>query len=372
MRRILKRLQLKKLLVDDTGATTAVFAIVVLIGIMSGTLALVVDSGQLFLERRVVQNVADASTLYIAQNCAMGNNCASNNPIAYAQNNSPDLNTEITEICGKSPLPGCTPLEIARRDCLTEPAVNSNFVRVRSQTLTVDGGSALLPAFAGLFGDGNSADGSWTLRGCSQAIWGAPSRVTVTLPIAISICSVVLPTSSSTGTSNLIKSFSPANEACTSKTDLNGTVITGNKTGLAPLVLADMDATCTTGVKLSTGDLIDYAIPSRVTNLCSGIVAKLDSLILSSAAPSYVPVFNESEVQNGDRKFEVLSFVRLKITGFSYGGATKGTTSAKAALARCTDLCIVGQFLKGVPPTGNISDNSNDPSLGVFAVKLIP
>ena len=372
MFRIIKRRQLTRSLFDETGATTAVFSIVVLIGVMAGTFALVVDGGQLFLERRVVQNVADASTLYLAQTCAMGQNCATNNPSAYAQNNSPDLNSEITEICGKTPLPGCAPLDATRRDCLSVPAANSNFVRVRSQTRTIDGGTALSPAFGGLFGDGNPDDGTWTLHGCSQAIWGAPSRLTVTLPLAISICSYVLPTSSSTGNPTLIKSYSTANEVCTSKTDLNGAIISGTNTGLAPIVVPGMDPTCTTGAYLNTGELVNYAIPSRVSNLCSGIVAKFDALVLASAPASYIPVFNESFLSNGDRKFKVLSFVRFKLTGFSYGGAVKGTSSSQIALKGCTNLCVVGQFLKGVAPSGNISEGSGVPSLGAFAVKLIP
>lgn len=372
MFRIIKSRQLKNLRSDDTGATTIIFSIVVLIGIMVGIFALVVDGGRLFLERRVVQNVADASTLYLAQTCAMGQNCTTNDPIAYAQNNSPDLNSEITEICGKSPLPACTPLDATRRDCVTAPQANSNFVRVRSQTRTIDGGTALAPAFAGLFGDGNPNDGTWTLHGCSQAIWGAPSRMTVTLPLAISICSFVLPTSSSTGTPTLIKSYSTSNTVCTSKTDLNGATITGTNTGIAPIEVPGMDPTCTTGASLNVQELVVYAIPSRVTNLCSGIVAKLDALLLASAPPSYIPVFNESFLSNGEREFKVLSFVRFKLTGFSYGGAVKGSTSAKTALSGCTNLCVVGQFLKGVAPSGNVTENSNVPSLGTFAVKLIP
>jgi Flp pilus assembly protein TadG len=337
MFRILKNQQFTRSLLDETGATTTVFSIIVLIGVMAGTFALVVDGGQLFLERRVVQNVADASTLYLAQSCAMGQNCATNNPSSYAQNNSPDLNSEITEICGQSPLPGCTPLAVTRRDCLTVPAANSNFVRVRSQTRTIDGGSALSPAFAGLFGDGNQVDGTWTLRACSQAIWGSPSRITVTLPLAISICSFVLPTSSSTGETSLIKSYSPSNTACTARMDLNGTIISGTNTGIAPTVVPGMDPTCTTGAYLSTGDLVNYVIPSQVSNLCSGVVAKLDALLLASAPARYKPVFNESLVSEGNRTFKVLSFVRFKLMGFSYGGTVKGSASAKTALKNCTD-----------------------------------
>lgn len=359
-----QNLNLKK----EDGAVTILFTIIVLMGIMSGLLALVVDGGQLMLERRVVQNVADASSLYLGQNCALGQYCATNNPITYAQNNSPDLASSITSKCGSAPLPGCGPLSGNSKDCQTSPAATTQFVRVRAETQTINGGTALAPAFAGLFGDGNVSDGSWTVQACSQVMWGTSSQVNVTLPLAISVCNYATPTGTAGGTNKNIPQFSPANTPCTGISSLDSQLLTGTDAGLAVVAIPNMDSTCTTGTRVNVGDVVTYVLPSAMSTVCANLLNRLKSAI---GQQSYIPVFSTSYVAGGVRKMQVVSFVRFRLISLKYGGVITGTPGPTNTTA-CTNLCIVGQFTKGVTPIGKVSTSSSVPALGAMAVELIP
>ncbi|MEY4899682.1 MAG: hypothetical protein RI895_104 [Actinomycetota bacterium] len=405
MLRFLKRRQFARSISDEAGATTAIFAIVVLVGVMAGTFALVVDAGQLFLERRVVQNVADASAGYLTQSCATGGICAPTIPSSYTENNSPDSNTEIIEICGTPEgFDPCTDLVGDIRDCLTPTTAlaDSNFVRVRSQTLTISNKSALSPTFARLFG-ASSDDGNWTIRGCSQGIWGGPSSMKVTTPLAISICNWEPPTSSSVGTPKVVLPWSLSASGPCSIVDLNGKLFSkaGTHKGVAPVSIPGMDLNCIEGTTLSVGEKIIYANGASAPKLlCDGIGRKLKSLI-TAAEPIYIPIYGASENVNGNLELTVISFVRFKLTAYTvnpplstgckssnncdvnwdsenpifdpadplYGGTT--WVDADAA-CNGKDLCVAGEFLEGTPPSGNISGGSDAPSLGPLAFNLIP
>jgi Flp pilus assembly protein TadG len=367
MFRVITKLRRQIHLKSDDGAVTILFTVIVLMGVMVGLFALVVDGGQLMLERRVVQNVADASALYLGQNCALGQNCSTNDPITYAQNNSPDLNTAISEKCGSSPLPGCGPLSSNTKDCQSTPTGTSQFVRVRAQTQTISGGTALAPAFAGIFGDGNVSDGSWTMRACSQAKWGKSGQAIVTLPLAMSVCSYATPTNSVGGANKLIPQYTPANAACTGTPSLDGLTLSGKDAGLAAVAIPNMDAACSTGTRLNVGDTVTYVAPVSMTTLCSGFLNRLKAAI---GQQSYIPVFATSTVTGTTRKMQVVSFVRFKVMSLKYGGVLYGAPTFTSTA--CANLCIVGQFTKGVAPIGKISTNSAVPSLGAMAVELIP
>ena len=386
---ILKHRKFPRSLSDETGATTAVFSIVVLIGIMAGTFALVVDAGQLFLERRVVQNVADASAQYLAQSCATGQNCQATIPSSYTENNSPDSRSKITEICGTpNGFNSCIDIAGDIRDCLTPSATlaNSNFVRVRTETLTISNKSALSPTFARLFG-ANSDDEAWTLRGCSQAIWDAPSSLKVKTPLSMSICEFVPPTSSTTGSPQFAPAWALSASGPCSISDLDGRVINGTHIGVAPVAIPGMDAKCIEGTNLSIGQKIIYANGADAPRqLCEGIGVKLLALV-NSEEPVYIPIFGFSETVNGNLELTVISFVRFKLTAYSVNPPlgckqnfdckqnwdnNPAITSAEKAGCNGKDLCVVGEFLKGVPSSGNVSEGSDVPSLGPLAVKLIP
>ena len=361
---------------SESGVITILFAIIVLMGVMVGVFALVVDGGQLMLERRVVQNVSDASALYLAQKCALNENCASNDATYYAQNNSPDLNTTISVICGSAPLPSCSPVSGDPKDCQSTPTGGSQFVRVRAQTQTVDGGSAILPAFAGILGGADVTDGTWTMRACSQVLWGKSDQVNVTLPLSISVCSYKTPTNSVNQELNQvdIQQFSPTNQQCSGTSSLDGIPLTGTDNGLAVVNIPGMDTACKQGTRVSVGDEVEYIEPGNngelLAPVCSGLYARLSEAI---GEQIYIPVFRDTSVADRKRKMTVISFARFEISGVKYGGvvAPRGS-DVKTSSSSCSSLCIRGKFIRGVTPVGTISTDTSIPALGAMAVELIP
>ncbi len=91
--------------VSDRGAVAALFAILLSSLVLFGLAAFTVDLGQLYAERRVVQNGADAAVLAIAQSCAKAEASCDSSPAAqtlgkeYADANASDGTTSLTEVC---------------------------------------------------------------------------------------------------------------------------------------------------------------------------------------------------------------------------------------------------------------------------------
>ncbi|MEI6404789.1 MAG: Tad domain-containing protein [Actinomycetes bacterium] len=358
---------------DDSGAVTLIFVIVVLMGIMAGLFALVVDGGQLLLERRVVQNAADATLLSVAQSCAIGVGCTTS-PVAYAQNNSPDLATSVDEVCGTSPLLACAPSTGQRGDCQTTMSAGTKYARVRTSTLTNAQGTALAPAFARMFGDGNVTDGSWTLHACSQAKFGRTTQAEVLMPFAISVCNFTGLTTATYRT--VFNETTGATTACSSGTPAEGSVVTANYKGLVLVSLPTSDVTCTTPVHIGVGTVLTQFTPTSaasVSNLCGGAFStRLRSLIASGTNYPYiyVPVYSTTTVTGGVRTFTVASFARIAILGYKLNAAAVvGTTFTSTT---CTYLCVAAQFAKGVTPIGKIDTSATVPAFGVQAVELVP
>src|SRR5947208_3628329 len=61
----------------DRGAVAGLVAVLLSTGVLLGMAALSVDVGQLYAERRQVQNGADAAALAVAVSCAASTTCTS-------------------------------------------------------------------------------------------------------------------------------------------------------------------------------------------------------------------------------------------------------------------------------------------------------
>ena len=72
--------------------------------VLLGMGALVIDVGQLYAERRELQNGADAAALAVAQDCA-GGDCLDETTTAdtYADDNAHDGEAGVDEVCGSGP-----------------------------------------------------------------------------------------------------------------------------------------------------------------------------------------------------------------------------------------------------------------------------
>jgi hypothetical protein len=163
--------------------------LVVLVGIG----ALVIDVGRLYVERRELQNGADAAALAIAQDCA-GGNCGNEAATAqeFADLNSKDDAGSAVETgtpCGNHPdLDTCNPVDAP------DGIGGANWVRVGTSTLTSEGDEVsflLAPIISALTGK--------TVRASATAAWGT-LQAGVTIPFTFSECEFnLLPVDPETG-----------------------------------------------------------------------------------------------------------------------------------------------------------------------------
>ncbi|MFM8446970.1 MAG: pilus assembly protein TadG-related protein [Candidatus Nanopelagicaceae bacterium] len=88
----------------DDGVVAIIVAILFSSLVFVGFLAIVIDGGALYRERRVLQNAADSATLANTRECALQtSNCSSQSfASAYTNANSPDSLSNVKELCGKT------------------------------------------------------------------------------------------------------------------------------------------------------------------------------------------------------------------------------------------------------------------------------
>lgn len=198
---------------DERGATATIFGLLVAGGVFMAMLALTVDVGNIWLERRHLQNGADAGSMALAAECAV--NQPGCEPAAAEGevdpflnlNSSMDQESELdvdrygTGICergagagfadcdpannGNDVLAKCPPLP----SWLTGAGATIPFVEVYSSTETAGTASprALPEFFTGLLKDGDPGDA--TVRACARAAWGPVKSTSDTvLAITMSEC----------------------------------------------------------------------------------------------------------------------------------------------------------------------------------------
>jgi hypothetical protein len=163
----------------DDGAVLVWVALMLVV--LLGVGALVIDIGRLYVERRQLQNGADAAALAVAQDCAEGPDCGDDAATAqqYANLNANDNRSAVEPgtPCGNGPgLTPCTP---------TPSGIDgaTGWVRVGTSTLTSTGDDEvsflLAPIISALTGK--------KVRASATAAWG-PLGAAATLPFTFSEC----------------------------------------------------------------------------------------------------------------------------------------------------------------------------------------
>jgi hypothetical protein len=179
---------------DDRGAVAVIVAILLAGGVLLGFLALVIDVGELYLERQQLQSGADSAAIAIAHACAAATpDCANLGTITalaqtFANHNSEDGTSNVAAICGNIPgdlLNACGPPAHNRTDCLgSAPTDGSPYIEVHLATETLDGKLVLPPVFAQAMA-GNQGYTGASVGACARAGWN--TSVTV-LMMTISTC----------------------------------------------------------------------------------------------------------------------------------------------------------------------------------------
>ncbi|MET0422359.1 MAG: Tad domain-containing protein [Actinoplanes sp.] len=231
----------------EHGAVSAIVAIMLSGGVLLGMGALVIDVGQLYVEREQLQTGADAASWKIAMACvnkpatcaaaAFSGNYAAP-AVTYAKANASDGLADA-QICLNNI--GCPAWKTAVT-CPPNLANPGQYVEVRTTTVTNSPSNNTLvpPSFAGAL-SGVNYQGK-QVGTCARVNWGPPADVNKVFALGISLCDFNRMTLGNT------VQYGPIGSAV------------GQLTGLYPLV----------GLPAPTGmsdDIVPAALPAKVLNI---------------------------------------------------------------------------------------------------------
>nr|WP_221379630.1 Tad domain-containing protein [Actinoplanes polyasparticus] len=172
---------------SEHGAVAALFAVMVSTGVVIAMGALVIDVGQIALERQELQTGADAASWTIASRCVQNPaDCtmAKQSLVAsdYASRNTKDGSADA-QICLSNQTALCTAWK-SPGACPPTTVAGGTSVEVRTSTRT--GTSTLLPpAFASAMS--GSVSSGVMAGACGRVAWGPPG-ITKVLALGISMC----------------------------------------------------------------------------------------------------------------------------------------------------------------------------------------
>lgn len=297
----------------DEGAV--VIWVAVSMVVLLGVGALVIDIGALYVERRQLQNGADAAALAVAQDCVDGD-CGSDGGASVAQTYAGlNANDGVSDVgsgtpCGNGPgLSACGDGTPAGADGA------SGWVRVDTSTRNTDGGNdvsfVIAPIISALTGK--------TVQASATAAWG-PLQSATTLPFTFSECEFNnLPTDADgfpVGETIVYSKAGggPNNEVvpgCESRTSSGGTV----EGGFGWLDPSGGDCS----VVLDVGDTITGPGNPGNDNLlkkspCSESLVRDTEVLL--------PLFSSVEGTGSNATYTIAGFVGFIVTGYRLSGST--------------------------------------------------
>lgn len=362
----------------ERGAFAVLFSILFGMGLLVIVSYLVIDGGNIAIERRVLQNVAESSAIALAKECALSiPNCrTSTTPSLISNINSPDGKTRLTEVCIKGTNQNSQPCEMpngAKLDCSTLPAGTSNFVRIRTQTQ-----SETSNYIESLFGNQDQ----YQLNGCAQAIWGNAASAQVYAPFAFSICQWA----SSGESLRVIDEFLPNQgvNTCTftfqdllgqsfTRTGISGWASINLRSSGIPLQnqaseacpdpSTDMPATLRIGDVIAgvTRD-VSSSNYCEDSNLINKVNVWLNKLV-------YLPLVSTVKLSGLATEHIVEAFSGFELTGYSIKG-TRGGSYPNGNWCPNNKNCLYGKFVSTLSPASDVSINPGNPNIGLQAIRL--
>lgn len=348
----------------------AVFVAILLV-VVFGMGALVVDVGHMYWERRQLQTGAEAGALALAAECAEGLvDCATgsvsvlgNVAQPYADLNSQDLRSDVPPIMNHGTDPAVC--ESASGDA-PNPLTDSNTVKVTTETIDAGNGESFLThVLAPVLGSETS-----TVTACAIAVWGYAGSAR-TLPLVISACEYDAtttttypephPNSSAVQETLLFHQGTggdedPCNAQAGHDTDGDGTLPAGfgwlDNNGDCEIVTTVIDGD--EWVDKETGNDPECSAPDLQQLL--GTVVK-------------IPVFNDfcrpphdpapaCPTYNNKDKYRIATYAAFYLQGYRLGGPAyrRGDYSS----CRSSDRCIVGYFTTTTSLDGEIGGPAGD------------
>lgn len=402
---------------DERGAISVIFAVLFSGFLVIGLLALVIDVGVLYQERRTLQNAADATALAIAQECAelasggtailcQSSNLAQANQ--FAGKNSDDGKTRVLQVCGLgsvglSPCPASTNRQFDCKD--TSLTGVEQYVRVRTTSLTGQGESIVKFFFAPFLKD--SIDGV-SLRSCAQVAWGVATEAPVVYPLALPICFYQDQAEKQHNAyDENDPTYLPAEDCpytpigSPSPIQIDVPVIKGMAMFTA---INEVDSGCPTifdPVIVEIGDVLTPIAPGNandIASICLNIVRSLGYTQTQNAAYQaflqdfvlgktlYIPVIKDLDCGGASncKRLKVGYFfsvivkgIKLKNVievGFGKSGPQNvaANTGWKNSDCEANTYCFYGKFTRATPPGRPIKVDPNQPNTGVNKVILLP
>jgi hypothetical protein len=377
------------------GAVIVLVAILFGSGVLIGMVSLVVDSGQLLLEKTITQISADNVASALAHHCAANTSectstiSANNSLVAISRSTYSKHPPAIISVCGNplavtlhSTLATCAGFTGIPRDCVTPSASYAAYVRVYTGYTAATGGTPLFPLLNNLI-HGTSSNPS--IMACSQAAWGTVSAVAsnataMPFPIAVSLCTALDSTivgkkTPLSSTDTVVEGLlggrnTTTSTTCAGKKDQNNSTVV-YPSG-AQFVAFDVINRPNSG-KISIGDtLTENALwnASTVTTYQRG----LQSMITSKA--SYlIPVVTDTRVASkvvvGFVAFQVLAYKYYLGGPYSYYPTTASTSFPTRAQNTCSNFCLVGAISNATTQSASLFTTSGTLSynLGVNTIR---
>jgi Flp pilus assembly protein TadG len=179
----------------DRGAVGVTVALLLGSGVLLGFMALVVDVGQIYVERTQLQSSADAAALAVAKACAnQTDDCRNDSTIRrlaqrFVDDNSSDGVSHIQEICGRleAVVVACSAEASNLTACLGTPPRTGPYVEVRVSTELPGDRFVLPPTFAQAMAGNEDFDGA-SVGACARAAWQVSFEPVDILALSISVC----------------------------------------------------------------------------------------------------------------------------------------------------------------------------------------
>lgn len=365
---------------DDERGAVAVFVGILLV-VLLGMSALVIDVGNMYWERRQLQNGADAAALALAAKCADGTivDCANatisflgNEAEPYADGNADDGESGVPTPMSHGVDPG---LCESGSDVADNPLTDGETVKVSTETIDANTGASFLTHWiAPVIGTDTT-----TVHACAVASSGTLGGPVNVFPIAI--CEEPHYNNlTSNGTD-----FGPPDEAiffgknqCAFSTD----TYEGGFGWLDLDADAEIDpstGTCSVNVTEDQWWLGRTGTDTNNATYGECIEALYNHVEANGGnALIYVPIFsdycspNVNPCGGGEHKFYIEGFAGFMISGWGFNGGGppqyKYPDSSTCA-GGSPPVCIYGHFTEFVTYDGFINDNAGD--FGGTSVQLI-
>lgn len=360
----------------DEGAVAVLVA--VLMVALLGFGALVLDVGQLYAERRQLQNGADAAVLSLALDCPTAAGCnadpSQTGPagVKADQNANDDAATVASSsgpaICGNGVgLAACDPDSgLGPWDC--RPPVGplaTNYVQVRTETRSTaaTGSNLVPPVLAQVLAPGFTGT---TVRACARASWGAPTGLTSQLPLTISLCEFQKYTAAGLAPpppypanyagEKVIYFHNQSAEAPPCPAGPSGSDIPGGFGWLD----TNEDCVATTD---TTGWVKDSTGTPPPVECSNGELLAMRGQIVN------IPIFDATNGLNGaNGAYHITGYAAFYLTGYVFPSARQKSLLTGKWPCGGPDHCISGVFTTNPSPaSGSIGSG---PSMGVTVVQM--